>query len=314
LGPVTQSAVARQMSLPGRYVRNAVARWKASGPKGLAEIAVVKLWPALSPVAYKSLRMRLHLGYWPNIRNPRTFNEKIAHRQLFAPNPLASLVADKWRVREYVAERGLAHILNEVYFVTDAPETIPFDDLPDRFVTKANHGSGWNIIAKDKSKLDRQEVIRQCREWLSLKYGKATRSYESHYDSIQPVILVEKLLEDRDGRVPLDYKFFCFHGRAQYVVAIDRSASPTLNCYDREWQDMGFRMSYPIGKTVPKPALFDRMIEVAESLSVGFDFVRVDLYTPDSEIILFGEITVNSGGGLAKFTPRKWDFRFGELW
>jgi hypothetical protein len=277
-------------------------------------LAAGKLWPVLSPVAYKSLRMRISLGYWPNIRNPRTFNEKIAHRQLFAPHPLAPLVADKWRVREYVATRGFGDILTEVHLVTDTPEAIPFDDLPERFVIKANHGSGLNIIVKDKSALDRAGTVRKCREWLGLKFGEASRNYESHYDGIKPLIVVERFIEEGNGNVPLDYKFFCFHGRARYVAVMDRTASTTLNVYDSEWQHMGFTMSYPNGKPVPRPARFGRMVEIAESLCVGFDCVRVDLYAPDPETIRFGEITVNSAGGLARFTPREWDYRFGELW
>lgn len=304
-------------SLDGQFKR-AARHWKNGGLGDVARIAadrlVCQLYPVLPPLTYKSLRMRLRLGYWPNIRSPRSYNEKIAHRQLFAPHRLAPLVADKWRVRQYVAERGLAHILNEVYFATDDPEKIPFDDLPDRFVIKANHGSAWNIVVTDKRALDQRRAVRQCRTWLGRKFGRWSRNYEMHYDSISPLILVERFVEDGGRVVPLDYKLYCFQGKARYVEVVDRSASPTLTFYDREWQEMEFSMAYPKGKSVPRPAALGRMVEVAECLARGFDFVRVDLYVPDSTRILFGEITVNPSGALASFTPREWDFRLGELW
>lgn len=300
--------------LLSRKLRTAVACWKSSGPRGLAEAALSKLWPVLSPVAYKSLKMFLRLGYWPNIRNPRTLNEKIVHRQLFAPHPLASRVADKWRVREYVAERGLGDILNEVYFVTDDPDKIPFDDLPDRFVIKANHGCAMNYFVTDKQTLDRQGVIRLSREWLSLKYGKATRNYETHYDSIRPMVLVERFIGEGHG-VPVDYKFYCFHQAALLVdVHVGRFANHTANLYDREWRDIGIRSEVPCGEVVPKPRNLQTMLQIAERLSGDFDFCRVDLYAPDAGRFLFGEITINPAAGLTRFIPREWDFRLGELW
>jgi hypothetical protein len=301
--------------LLSRKLRTAALLWKTSGPMGVVQSAATKLWPVLSPMAYKSLQMSVHLGYWPHIRSPRSFNEKIAHRQLFAPNPLAPLVADKWRVRQFVAEHGLAHILNEVYFVTDEPERIPFDDLPDRFVVKANHGGGMNILVTAKKSLDRPQVIRQCRKWLSTKYGEASRAYETHYDSIPPLILVERFIEEEGRVVPVDYKFLCFHGEALYIYVIDRRyRQPTLTFYDPEWTRMDVGHVYPSDGYAPKPTRLEEMVRIAENLSAGFDFVRIDLYSPNNGSIVFGEMTLSPTGGLGRFCPREWDFRLGKLW
>lgn len=304
----------------GPQLKHAAEYWKTCGPAWVARVAASKfvglLGPVLPPVVCKSAMMYLRLGYWPNIRNPRTFNEKVAHRQLFAPHPLGSLVADKWRVREYVAERGLRDILNEVYFVTDDPATIPFADLPDQFVIKANHGSGTNIIVKDRSKLKQKRVIRQCRKWLTQKSGKVTHNYETHYDGIAPLILVERYIEAEEGRGALtDYKLFCFRGLAQFIqVDLDRFVNHTRVIYDCEWRDTGMRYIYSRGELVPKPPRFEEMLRVVERLSADFDFCRIDLYAPEPERLLFGEITMNPQGGLGPFTPREWDFRLGELW
>jgi len=302
-----------------RKLRSAV---KALETGELGDVVVSKLnefvmlcYPVLPPVVYMSLRMRLRLGYWPNIRNPRSLNEKIVHRQLFAQHPLASLVSDKWRMREYVAQRGLAEILNEVYFVTEEPEKIPFDDLPDRFVIKANHGSAWNIFVTDKRTMNRQEVVRQCREWLGLKYSKASRTYETHVDGVAPVILVERYIQEEGHEVALDYKFMCFHGKARYVYVVDRvGRHPALTFYDMGWNRMDMSYVYPTGEAKPKPAKLGEMTEIAERLSTDFDFVRVDLYSPNDDSIVAGEITLSPTGGSGVFHPREWDFRLGDLW
>jgi len=305
----------------GKQLRHGAEYWKTEGPGFLARVATFKcfvepFYAVLPPLAYKSLVMWARLGYWPNIAHPRSFNEKMAHRQIFAPHPLAPLVADKWRVRRYVAERGLAHILNEVYLVTDAPEEIMFDDLPNRFVIKANHGCGMNLIVKDKGSIDRPQVMRQCREWLGRKYGWESRNCEMHYDAIPPLILVEKFIEDPEHDVPVDYKFYSFHGTVR-MIQVDRSRSSVhhSNLYTREWKDTGVRGLVPrSAEATPRPPGLEEMVQIAERLGHDFDFCRVDLYAPDPGTILFGEITMHPAGGLVVYTPKRADFELGRLW
>ena len=273
------------------------------------------LGSVLSPAVCKSAMIYLRLGYWPNIRKPRSLNEKVAHRQLFAPHPLGSLLADKWRVREYVAERGLGDILNEVYFVTDDPASIPFDDLPGQFVIKANHGCGWNIIVKDKSELHQRRVIRQCRMWLRRKYGRASHNYETHYDSIAPLILVERFLRDERYELPVDYKIDCFHGRTHSIGVKHRCADITAyGRYDTTWNQLDFAaVGIPAGGHIERPSRLNAMIEAAERLSCGIDYCRVDLYLLNDKDLFFGEITMNPSGGINPIS-KEWDFRLGELW
>jgi len=304
----------------GRKLKSAARYWREGGLGSIARVAADRLayalYPLLPPLAYKSLRMLFNLGYWPNISSPRTLNEKVARRQLLIPHPLASLVADKWRVRDYVAGRGLARILNEVYFVTDMPERIPFDDLPDRFVIKANHASGWNIFVTDKHALDRQKTIRQCRRWLGLKYGRISRNYDTHYDSIAPVILVERFLDDQTYGIPLDYKIDCFHGKALYIgVRRCSGEGDSYSRYDADWNQLRFTAKgpYKTSEHFPRPPRLKDLLEAAERLSAELDYCRVDLYLVNGEELLFGEITMHPDGGLNPIS-REWDVRLGELW
>ena len=271
----------------------------------------------ISPGVFAKLEMFLILGYWPNIDNPKSLNEKIYYRKLFAPHPLSVLVADKWAVRKYVASKtGRSEILNKVFFVGNAPEKIPFDDLPNKFVIKATHGSGWNIIVNDKSKINRDEIIAQCRMWLDMKYSDPLRNIsEKYYDNIVPRIIVEMFIEDSVFDLPLDYKFLCFNGKVRCIETVIRTLNDYREIhYDDNWNDMNFRWGTLRAEGFSKPHLLREMIEVAEQISSEFDFCRVDLYSPDNKKIIFGEITLAPGSGLSPFYPREWDYRLGELW
>jgi TupA-like ATPgrasp len=54
---------------------------------------------------------------------------------------------------------------------------------------------------------------------------------------------------------------------------------------------MAFSLSYPRFKgIISKPKNLDHMLEIAKELSKPFEFIRVDLYTNDHEILV-GELT-----------------------
>jgi hypothetical protein len=103
----------------------------------------------------------------PALIRPKTFNQKVLYRKLFDRRPILSQFADKYAVRTYVGERVGLNLLPELYYVTTEPETIPFAALPNRFVVKPTHGSGWIELVPDKSKLDQEALIRTCQEWLT---------------------------------------------------------------------------------------------------------------------------------------------------
>ena len=269
----------------------------------------------LSPCDYETLRLYLALGYWPHLRCPRSLNEKIVHRELFNQHPLSPVIADKWRVREYVESKGLKRILNDVYFVVDAADRIPFADLPDKYVIKPNHGSGCCVVVRDRRAADVEAIVAQCEAWLKLRVSSLSRTYVTHYDSIPPRIVVERFIEDERYAVPTDYKFLCFHGRVRYLYVIDRSGvQSTCTFFDPEWRKLPISYDYPVAESVPRPARLAEMVEVAERLSAGFDFVRVDLYSPNDSAVVFGEMTLSPTAGNGVFRPREWDFKLGELW
>jgi len=280
-------------------------------------VYLTPLYPVLERILGEERHEKLirapRCGYWPNITYPQSYNEKILHRKLHTSDDRYAKLADKWQVREFVEERVGGKILNEVYHVTNDPETIPFDELPHRFVIKANHGCGWNILVENKNAIDPGEIKMQCREWLESTYGERKREY--WYREIEPKIIVEKYIEDDKHDVPRDFKFFVFNGRVEYIeVDFDRFSDHKRRFFDREWNPQNFTLEFPLGPKAEEPAQLAEMIEIAETLGEDFEHVRVDLYQPTEDTILFGEITVAHGSGTERFDPKKYDFEFGSYW
>lgn len=249
----------------------------------------------------------------PNIFNPKTLNEKILHRKLFDRRPILTAFADKYLAAHYVMNKIGGHILPEIYWVTENPETIPFDKLPDKFVIKPTHGSGWVKIVTDKSDMDRVEIINTCNHWLSQNFYEIGREWA--YKNIKPQIIVEELIEDGNGLSPNDYKLFTYNGQPRYIqIDSSRFEGHKRDFYTPEWERLPVSLTYPNSdKEIPKPKHLQEMLQAAKTIGIGMDFVRIDFYDTDKKLY-FGEITTTPGNGLERFMPQKYDLEFGKFW
>ena len=257
-------------------------------------------------------------GYELDLENPKSFNQKVNWKKIYDRNPLLPIVADKYKVREYLRNflgtQEAEKILVPLLYVTDNPDTIPFNDLPEEYIIKANHGSGTNIIVEKGKPIDRQRVIAQCKEWLNKPYGLF--KHEWAYQRIKRKIVIEKLLRDENGEIPKDYKFHVMNGKCQLIVVFcGRFIDVNISYYDRSWNflDVGFGSPPKRGRFVQKPDNLEDMIELAEFLGSPFDYIRVDLYSIKGQIY-FGELTSYPLSGLLVFDPRSFDFELGSKW
>jgi len=262
---------------------------------------------------YTAKRFRATFGRPPDLRSPRTFNERIACKKLNDRNPLLTVLADKLAVRQYVAERAGPSRLTALLCATEDPARLDVARLPDQFVVKATHGSGCNLFVRDKSRLDLVRTIDLCRQWLAMNFYEVGREW--CYRDIPPRILVEELLSGDDGDVPIDFKFFCFGGVPRFIqVDVHRFADHRRNIYDPAWNRLPVALhrdnfDWPM---VPPDTLHE-MLEVAATLSAGLDFIRVDLYSVGNRVV-FGEMTNYPGNGFERFTPDEYDSVFGSAW
>lgn len=270
--------------------------------------------PELAVDTLKSMELYTQAhGRLPNLLFPRTFNEKIVRRNLFDHRPILRQFADKFAVRDYVAKRLGPQLLPQLYWVTEDPADIPFDKLPGQFVVKPTCGAGRIEIIRDKSQLDAGKLIATCRDWLSRNFYPVCR--ERIYKDIPHRILVEELLDDGTSQVPADHKLFVFHGQVELIASVyDRFSGNHGIMRNRDWEEVDVRLN-PAAKEMPHdpPQHCRALVEAAEALAQGLDFVRADLYdTPNG--IYFGGLTTTPGAGLLAFHPKSFDRYLGSLW
>ncbi len=242
-------------------------------------------------------RFRHKVGYWGDFETPTTCEEKIQFRKLYGNHRRYALMADKYRVRQYVAERVGAQYLVPLLGVYDWLTPEVFDSLPERFVIKANHGCKWQRIVWNKADLDIPATVRYFNRLMHKYYGR--KSGEYHYRLIEPKILVETLLVDGNDSPP-DYSLYCYHSAEgfDYAITIATPRAETVVHFDKHWNCIeGQVTSEKLAKYV-RPKNSEEMVRVAEILSREFDFIRIDLYNFDGRIY-FGEATCTPAAGLA---------------
>ncbi len=251
---------------------------------------------------YLRMAYRWTFGRWPNFIAPQTYTEKMQLMKLRYTDTQHSYLADKYAVRAFVRAQLGEEILVPLYRHGEHPEDIPFDDLPDSFVIKCNHGSKYNIFVKDKSQLDRRATQQQLTQWLEDDFWKIGR--ELQYRGIQKKIIVEALLHDEVTWPPYDYKFMCFHGEPHFIqVNSDRFGDHKVNFFDTQRVEQPFGiMNLKELKPLPKPKNLEQMLTYARQLSVGFPLMRVDFYEVN-DTVYFGEITLTPNSGFESFTP-----------
>lgn len=252
-------------------------------------------------------------GVNPDLKNPREFMEKTQWLKLYYYTEKYGKYVDKYEVRRHVKEKVGEKYLNDIIGVFDSVSDIKFDNLPKQFVLKGTHGSGYNIIVKDKSKLDVNKTKKKLSQFLSDNYYYKFR--ELIYKDVKPRILIEKYIYEIDSDSLIDYKFHCFHGEPKYVF-VQRNTPSNLKkgFYDMSWNRVMPENHIPAFSDAEfvKPDNFDEMIQVAKKLSEGFIFLRVDLYSIGNKII-FGELTFFSNAGNIRSSIERFNIEFGDL-
>lgn len=240
-----------------------------------------------------------------DLQNPVTFNQKLNWLKLNCKNLNGTKCADKYEVREYIKSKGYGYILNELIGVYDNVNEINIDELPKKFVLKATHGSGWNLIVKDKNKIKWTPWKLIMKSWLKQNFYYYGREWV--YKDMKPRIICEKYLEDSNNEL-LDYKIYCFNGVPKFIqIDVDRFTNHTANYYDTDWKEMNFQYDDEhSGREIEKPKNLEDMLEISKVLSEEFEHVRVDFYEVDGKLY-FGEMTYFTAAGTGKFNPKEYD-------
>lgn len=248
-----------------------------------------------------------------DLKDPKTLSDKICYLEI-NKNKYDLLIiqcSSKAEVRDYVRNAGLQDILVPCIGIYDRIEEIIYEKLPKRFVLKATHGCGMNIVCEDKMKLDWNQSVKVMRKWLEKPYYRAC--IEPHYLKIKPQIICEEYLDMPNGII--DYKIHCINGEPFFVlVCSEREKELKLNVYDLEWRPIQNALQGKMknSREIERPFRLKEMIEISKRLSREFTFVRVDLYEINKRIF-FGELTFTPATGVMPYYTDDFLLKYGKI-
>lgn len=250
-------------------------------------------------------------GRWLNLKNPKTYADKLAWLKIHKKDQRLTKLVDKYEVRNYVKS-----VIGEEYLIPclgiyNNTEEIPWNILPEKYVLKCTHDSASVILHKSNNDFDKEGAIKSLNQHLGRNMYWYAREYA--YKDVPARIICEAFLDD-NGKAPADYKIMCFGGEPKYIILdLDRFGDHHRDCYDINWVKQDFTTDHEQSESIsPKPKNLEKMLELASKLSTGFAHVRVDFYNLDGKIY-FGEMTFFPWGGPIWFKPDEWNYRFGEL-
>lgn len=275
---------------------------------------LLKMTHIIPDALYLKLRYYARFHQKLNLKNPRTFSEKIQWLKLYDRRPEYSMMVDKHEVKKYVADAiGKEYIIPTIN-VWDSFDQIDFDSLPNQFVLKCTHDSGGLVICTDKATFDIAAAKKKIESSMKAKYYYHGREWS--YKAVKPRIIAEEYMEDTTTKDLRDYKFFAFDGDVKMLfIATERqekNSETKFDFFDADFNHLDFRNGHPNADIPPaKPQNFELMKELASKLSKGIPHVRVDFYEVNGKVY-FGELTFCHWSGLMPFEPHEWDEKMGE--
>ena len=273
------------------------------------KVQILQFIGTISPILVTKILYRKTFGKSLDLKNPKTLNEKIHWIKFYGDTSLWAMMSDKYRVREYVKNKGLEDILVKIYGAWEDANEIDWNNLPDKFVLKANNGCGDITICENKSKLNRQELIGYYNALLKEQFGVQTG--QLHYKKIKPCVIAEELLDASKQQITstslVDYKVWCFNGVPYYIFVVlnRRKGFAQQMLYDIDWvahpEYLVTTSHFELYEgVIPKPSNLTKMLKYASILSEGSSQMRVDMYEVDNKIY-FGELTLTSACGYMNY-------------
>lgn len=287
--------------------------------RAMYELWLLKNYRRFSPEQIIRRRFRRIFGREIDLKHPQTLNEKIQWLKLNERHDYYPICADKYAMKQWVTDL----LRTDQYNVPVIYHTPNWRDISAETIThfpcivKPNHSSHDFIILRSKEDVNWSQLRRRCRFWLKRNYY--LESQEWQYRDIPRQIVVEPLLETKEGKIPNDYKLNYFNGMLEFVyVSYDREGINARCVFDESWKVIPFywgnlnqKEYVPCPVNIPEPASFEKMKEIGMKIAKYFKYVRVDFYDVDGTLYV-GEITLHHGGGFDKFRPDEYDTIYGE--
>lgn len=266
---------------------------------------------AFSDLSYIKLKYKLRFNRDINLLEPTGFNEKLNWLKLYYRNPKFTMMADKYWVKQYVAEKIGEQYVVPCYGYWKSVNEIEYDKLPDKVFLKSTHDSGGGMQV-DKTRINLTRIRKRFNRKTLIGKNWYWTLREYPYKYIEPGIIAEEYLDEGTGRELHDYKFYCFNGKPEYMYITNKGSKIYENYYDLDFNPVNISHGYErFTPEFSKPVNFEKMIELAGILSKGLPFVRVDFFNVNGKLY-FGEFTFYDWGGM-KPLNEPWETYLGNL-
>lgn len=264
---------------------------------------------------YLTRQLEYYMGYHPDLKCPKTFNEKLQILKFSEREPKYCQMVDKFEAKKYIADKIGEEYTIPTFGVYNCFDEIDFDILPQQFVLKCTHDTGNIVLCENKEKFNFQHAREILEEGLKRNHYWIAREWV--YKNIKPRIIAEKYLKDEQDGELRDYKFFCFNGKAEILLIaqgrMNDKKKTTTDFFNMKQEHLDMRSGHanaPIPPHMPKN--YSKMKEIAEVLSAEIPHLRVDFYEVNGKIYL-GELTFFHQGGLVPIEPYEKDLELGKL-
>ena len=275
---------------------------------------MIKKCPHLmSDKFYLSVLWKMVMGYKLDWKHPKTFNEKLQWLKLYDRNPLYTTLVDKYRVKQWVADKIGEQYVIPTLAVYNSVDEINLDELPDQFVLQCNHDSGSVVICRDKSSFDFETAKRRLGEALKKNFYWEAREWP--YKNVKPCVFAEKFMKDSAMNDDLtDYNVFVYKGQPN-IIKVDIELFKWHKCklYDLHWNYIDAQIHHlkQSNRVFDRFKALEKMFDLYKRLGEYFRQLRADFYLIDDKVF-FGELTFYRGGGFEKFNPQEIGLQIGD--
>lgn len=267
-----------------------------------------------------------------NLDNPKRFTEKIQWLKFYDCTVQKTSCANKINLRNFCKQRLGKNFCPNILRIYDSADDIRYDELPDRFVLKCNHGCKWNIICANKKEFDFDEAIILIKKWHKSDFSNSWNNNEYQYKNIVPRIFLEEYID-----IDTEYKIWCFNSKAKLCQLVFTDEYPHIENTPKEWNELStivddkFNLTnirfdyhlairpYNINEYIKNHYKnyyfddFDKYMEYSQTLAEGFKFVRVDWYRDKNNKMYLSEMTFTPSSGIMNFENDNMDYCLGEM-
>lgn len=264
-----------------------------------------------------------------NLKNPNLLSEKLLWMILYDKNPMKTILSDRLKAKDYVLKLIPSLKVAKVYQTAKCFDAIDFNSAPETFVIKTNHAWKSHILVEDKNKMtseDYNSYRKFYKKVLGINYAY-WGTPELQYKNIERKIYLEEYLKSNEEySVIREYEVYCFNNKPEFInYSVSYSGFPEserflgsekqnfleTQCFDINWNKAKFKTRFDNNLSAPTSINKDIILNYAEILSSGFDFVRIDFFEVDNQLY-FGEFTFSPFSGFIEFDPIEYDLYFGK--